>query len=127
VVVIASGAIIGRTATAGDASFVIGATALVTLLVVHVVIARLRFFKTVARALDHPVRVLVTDGVVDRRQLRAVSLTEDDLFEALRQRGVHDLAGSRFVLYESKGGLTVVRVDEVNAPPTTIPPPYRPR
>jgi uncharacterized membrane protein YcaP (DUF421 family) len=38
-------------------------------------------------------------------------LTESDLLAQLRQRGVFDLSDVRFVLYEAKGGLTVVRGD----------------
>ncbi|GHF32378.1 uncharacterized membrane protein YcaP (DUF421 family) [Amycolatopsis bartoniae] len=109
VVAVAVGSIVGRTATASGTSFLVGLVALVTLLAVHVVLARLRFLPRVARALDHPVRVLVRDGEVDREQLRRCLLTEDDLRGALRQRGVTSLAEVRFVLYESQGGITVVR------------------
>ncbi|WP_435060752.1 DUF421 domain-containing protein [Amycolatopsis thermoflava] len=122
VVIIATGAIVGRTATASDASFLVGAAALVTLLAAHIVTARLRFAPRVARLLDHPVRVLVVDGAVDRGQLRAAQLTEGDLYEALRERGVHNLAGIRYVIYESKGGLTVVSDDETTSEAgTTLP------
>ncbi|MDQ0382923.1 DUF421 domain-containing protein [Amycolatopsis thermophila] len=122
VVIIATGAIVGRTATAPDGSFLVGAAALVTLLAVHIVISRLRFVPRVASVLDHPVRVLVVDGAVDHRQLKAAQLTEGDLYEALRERGVHNLGGIRYVLYESKGGLTVVNDDEATSDAgTTLP------
>lgn len=112
VVAVAVGAVIGRTATATSTSFVLGFAALVTLLVVHVVLTRLRLFAVPARLMDHPVRVLVRDGVVDRHELRACGLTEDDLRAALRQKQVHTLAGIRFVLFESQGGFSVVRRDD---------------
>lgn len=118
VVVVAVGSIVGRTATASGTSFAVGAVALVTLLVVHVALARLRFSPPVARSMDHPVRVLVRDGRVDRAELRRCLLTEDDLRGALRQRGVWSLDGVRYVLYESQGGLTVVR-HEAPDPPAT--------
>ncbi|MDQ0381455.1 hypothetical protein [Amycolatopsis thermophila] len=55
-------------------------------------ISRLRFVPRVASVLDHPVRVLVVDGAVDHRQLKAAHPTEGDLSEALRERGGHNLA-----------------------------------
>lgn len=61
-----------------------------------------------SRVLDHPVRALVRDGVIDQRQLRACRLTGDDLHAALRQRGVPSLTCARLVLFESHGCLTVV-------------------
>ncbi|WAL68199.1 DUF421 domain-containing protein [Amycolatopsis cynarae] len=112
VVAVALGAIIGRTATATSTSFVLGFAALVTLLLVHVVLTRLRLFAAPARLMDHPVRVLVRDGVVDRHELRACGLTEDDLHGALRQKQVYTLADVRFVLYESQGGFSVVRRED---------------
>ncbi|NIH80835.1 uncharacterized membrane protein YcaP (DUF421 family) [Amycolatopsis viridis] len=122
VVIIATGAIVGRSATAADTSFLMGAVALVTLLVAHIIISRVRFVPRVARLLDHPARVLVVDGAVDHRQLKTAQLTEGDLYEALRERGVHSLAGIRYVIYESKGGLTVVHDDEpAHASRTTLP------
>ncbi|NKQ57785.1 DUF421 domain-containing protein [Amycolatopsis sp. K13G38] len=108
VTAVAIGAVIGRNATSSDTSFLLGFAALVTLLLTHTVLARLRLFAPVGRVMDHPVRVLVTDGVIDRRQLRRCRLTEDDLRAALRQRGVRSLGDVRFVLFESQGGLTVV-------------------
>jgi uncharacterized membrane protein YcaP (DUF421 family) len=112
VVAVAVGAIVGRTATAAGASFLVGVTALVTLLAVHVLIARLRLSAGIGRLIDHPVRVLVTDGRLDRRQLGLCSLTEEDLRSVLRQRGVTSYGELRFVLYESRGGFTIVRHGE---------------
>ncbi len=43
-----------------------------------------------------------------RQELRRCGLTDNDLFCELRLRGVFDLSNLRYVLYEAKGGLTVV-------------------
>ena len=51
--------------------------------------------------------VLVDHGQLRRRQLRMCGLTDNDLYAQLRQRGVFDLTGLRYVLYEAKGDLTV--------------------
>ncbi|MCO5992959.1 DUF421 domain-containing protein [Actinoallomurus rhizosphaericola] len=105
---VAVGAIVGRTAIASTQSFVTGAVALVTLIVMHRVVSGLRFHPLLRRLTDHRIRVLVAHGAIRRDQLAICGLTEGDLLAQLRQRGVFDLSGVRFVLYEAKGGLTIV-------------------
>ena len=53
-VAVAIGAIISRTVTAPSASFVGGTVALVTLLVVHRLVAFARRHSRIARTIDHP-------------------------------------------------------------------------
>lgn len=108
VAAIAVGAIVGRTAIAGTQSFVTGAVALVTLVVMHRVVSLLRFSPRLRQLMDHRARLLVAHGQLLRRQLRICGLTDDDLFAQLRQQGVMDLSGIRYVIYETKGGLSVV-------------------
>ncbi|MDX3191725.1 DUF421 domain-containing protein [Streptomyces sp. MN03-5084-2B] len=113
VVAVAVGAIIGRTATATGTSFMVGLGALVTLLVLHTVIGRLRFSRLLRRLLDHPVHKLVTDGRIDNAAMRAAQLTRDDLDGALRQQGVDSLSEVESVLYETQGAFTVRRRDRI--------------
>lgn len=108
VAAVAIGAIVGRTAVASTQSYAIGAVALVSLLLLHRLSSLARFQPLFGRLTDHRVRVLVADGRLRRGQLRLCGLTDDDLFAQLRQRGVFDLDGVRYVLYEAKGGLTIV-------------------
>jgi uncharacterized membrane protein YcaP (DUF421 family) len=105
---VAMGAIIGRTATAGRQSYLTGAVAVVTLVAVHRVVSALRFTDVVGKLVDHRVRVLVHDGEIRRGELRKCGLTDNDLYAHLRQQGFFDLAEIRYVLYETKGNLTVV-------------------
>lgn len=105
---VAIGAIVGRTAVAGTQSYATGAVALLTLIAVHRLASLLRFRPVAGRLFDHRVRVLVDHGQLRRRQLRICGLTDNDLYAQLRQRGVFDLARLRYVLYETKGDLTVV-------------------
>jgi len=63
------------------------------------------------------VRVLVADGQLRRDQLRLCGLTDNDLYAQLRQRGIFELAQVRYVLYESKGDLTVVPQESKPVPP----------
>jgi uncharacterized membrane protein YcaP (DUF421 family) len=116
---VAMGAIIGRTALANQ-SYLSGAVALVTLVAVHRVIAWLRFTRSVGKLVDHRVRVLVAHGKLRREELRKCSVTQNDLESHLRQRGFFDLTRIRYVLYETKGDLTVV--PEPPDTPTADPP-----
>jgi uncharacterized membrane protein YcaP (DUF421 family) len=111
VAAVAIGAIVGRTSTAQNASWVTGAVALGTILAAHRIVSLLRFSPLFNKVTDHRVRVLVTDGRLRRTQLRMCGLTDNDVLSELRQRGVFDLAEVRYVIYETKGGLTVVRRD----------------
>ena len=108
VTAVAIGAIVGRTAIAGTQSYLTGAVALLTLIAVHRLASLLRFSRVFRSLFDHRVRILVHSGRLRRHQLRLCGLTEDDVYAQLRERGIFDLAGLRYVLYEAKGGLTVV-------------------
>lgn len=105
---VAIGAIVGRTAIASTQSYAIGAAALVSLLLLHRLTSLARFQPPFAKLTDHPVRILVADGQLRRHQLRLCGLTDEDLLAQLRQHGVFDLHAIRYVLYEAKGGLTIV-------------------
>lgn len=117
VAAVAVGAIVGRTAIAGTQSYAVGAVALLTIVTVHRLASLLRFHPLLGRLADHRIRVLVADGQVRRRQLRICGLTDGDLFAELRLKGVSDVRDLRYVLYESKGGLTVVRREDEPAAP----------
>lgn len=105
---VAIGAIVGRTAIASTQSYAIGAVALASLIVMHRLTSLARFQPLLGRLMDHRIRLLAVDGKLCRRQLRLCGLTDDDVFAALRERGVFDLADVRYLLYEAKGELTVV-------------------
>ncbi|MGN6243505.1 MAG: DUF421 domain-containing protein [Motilibacteraceae bacterium] len=105
---VAVGAILGRTALAPDQSVLVGAVALLTVLAVHAVVTFGRFHPLLGKAVDHRVRVLVDHGRLRHRQLVVTGLTENDVLAKVRQLGHEDLADLRYVLYETKGELTVV-------------------
>lgn len=106
---VAIGAIVGRTAIAAGQSYATGAVALVTIVAVHRLASTLRFTPLLAKLADHRIRVLVRDGKVRRGQLRLCGLTDNDLYAELRLRGVFDVGELKYVLYETKGGLTIVK------------------
>ena len=112
---VAMGAIIGRTAVAGNQSYITGAIAVAALVAVHRVVSALRFTRPVAKLVDHRVRVLVDNGVVRDRELRKCAITHADLYAHLRSQGYLSLDQIKFVLYETKGDLTVVPADAAGA------------
>lgn len=113
---VAMGAIIGRTAIAGTQSYLTGAVALCTLVAIHRIASVLRFNPLLDKLFDHRVRVLIENGELRRSELRRCGLTDNDLFAQLRQRGVFSLERLRYVLYETKGSITIVG-DEVPSSP----------
>ncbi|MGB8961131.1 MAG: YetF domain-containing protein [Pseudonocardiaceae bacterium] len=106
---VAIGAIVGRTAIAGDQSFGVGAAALVTILSAHWIATVGRYNSWIVKLVDHRVRVLVDHGRLRYDQLRLCGLTESELLAQLRRHGVASLSELRYVLYETKGELTIVR------------------
>ncbi len=68
VAAVAVSALVGRTATATDASWLTGAAALVALLATHSAVTRLRFVPPVGRLVDPPLRILIRDGHVKPAQ-----------------------------------------------------------
>jgi uncharacterized membrane protein YcaP (DUF421 family) len=105
---VAMGAIIGRTAIAKTQSYVTGAVAIVALVLIHRLVSALRFTQVVGKLADHRVRVLVDHGQLRTHELRRCAITENDLYAHLRQQGVFTLDDIAYVLYETRGDLTVV-------------------
>jgi uncharacterized membrane protein YcaP (DUF421 family) len=106
---VALGAIIGRTAIAGDQPLSVGVAALVAILAANYVVALCRFHPRLAKLVDHRVKILVGHGELCPKQLRRSGLIADEVLAHLRRSGVDALADVRYVLYEPKGELTTVR------------------
>lgn len=118
----ALGSVVGRTATAHDTSFVEGVAALIGLLGIHRAVVFLRRHRGLARVLGHRPRVLVAHGRVDHRALRRCGLTADELADLLRERGVADPGGVRYLVYEAKGQFTIVADEPTPAAEPTLTP-----
>ena len=105
---VATGAIVGRAATATDTSWLAGAAALSSLLLMHSGLARLRFIPAVRKLIDPPLHVLIRDGSVDRRNLRLCGVTTADLQAALRQHGQCNADNVHLAVFEAKGAISIV-------------------
>lgn len=115
-VAVAIGSIIGRTVTAASTSFATGAVALVTLLVVHRLVALARRNSQVARAVDHPPRALIAGGKIQDGELARAGLTHADVYTLLRKHGVGDLNQVGYLLYEPGGQTTLIPADHEPGP-----------
>jgi len=109
VAAVAVGAIVGRVPNASTTSYLAGAMTLVTVLIAHRIVSKLRQFPSVARMFDHPPRILVSRGQVLDAELRRAGLTKDDLHGLLRQQGVLNLKDVHLVVFEQRGKLSIVR------------------
>ncbi|MEV0970320.1 DUF421 domain-containing protein [Microtetraspora glauca] len=119
VAAVAVGALVGRTATASDASWLTGTAALLAILAGHAAITRLRFLPVIRRLVDPPLRILIRDGHVNQGNLRRCGLTEADLDAVLRQHGHHSTAGIHLAIFEAKGAVSVLPHQPAEPPPTT--------
>lgn len=108
---VAAGAIVGRAATASDTSWLDATAALICLLVTHAVLARLRFIPGIRRFIDPPLKVLIRNGHVDRRNLRRCGLTMGDLDAVLRQHGHESSDRIHLAVFEAKGAISILLMD----------------
>ncbi len=120
VAAVAVGAIVGRVPNASTTSYLAGAVTLVTVLLTHRVIMRLRYAPRVAHLVEHTPIVLVADGKILERELRRCGLTLGDLHGQLRQHGIGDLSEVRYVLAEQRGQLSVIRRTDHDEPLPTL-------
>jgi uncharacterized membrane protein YcaP (DUF421 family) len=105
---VATGAIVGRAATATDTSWLAATAALISLLLTHGALARLRFIPAVRKLIDPPLHVLIRDGCIDRRNLRRCGLTTADLQAVLRQHGQCNADNVHLAVFEAKGAVSIV-------------------
>lgn len=105
---VAAGAIVGRSATATDTSWLTATVALICLIVTHAAVARLRFIPWMRRFIDPPCRVLIRDGQLDRRNLLRSGLTVADLEAVLRQNGYLGPDRVHLAIFEAKGVISVL-------------------
>ncbi len=109
VAAVAVGAIVGRVPNSTTTSYLQGAVTLVTVLAAHALLTRLRYNPRVAALIDHPPRLLVVHGALQERQMRKSGITRGDLFALLRAHGIATLSEVRYVIFEQRGTVSVVR------------------
>jgi uncharacterized membrane protein YcaP (DUF421 family) len=84
------------------------ATGLVTFLAAHRLFAIGRRHSRVVPLIDHRPRVLVAAGGLQGAELAHAGLTDADVSALLRQNGVGNLGQVGYLLYETRGTVTVI-------------------
>lgn len=116
VAAVAVGAIVGRVPNSSTTSYLAGAITLVTVLIMHGIVSRLRQYPSIATIFDHRPRILISHGQIVDSELRRAGLTKDDLYGLLRQQGVLNLDDAYLVIFEQRGQLSVIRRVDVHEP-----------
>lgn len=94
-----------------------GGLAVATILMWNYVLDWLAYRSAVVHWLMHPpALLLVRDGRLQARNLRAELITKEDLLEQLREQGVDDVRQVRTCYLESDGKMSVVRADGEASP-----------
>jgi uncharacterized membrane protein YcaP (DUF421 family) len=68
----------------------------------------LRFIPGIRRFIDPPLKVLIRNGHVDRRNLRRCGLTSADLEAVLRQHGHESSDRIHLAIFEAKGAISIL-------------------
>ena len=115
VITVALGSTLASTALSRDVPYAQGATVIVTLLTLQILIAAVRQrWGAARRLLDFSAETVVADGQLTLPSSPFSSqLSEDELRSLLRQRGHFELDGLRLVLLEPSGGqISIVSADD---------------
>ncbi len=108
VIAIIVGAVLGRGIAEGE-SFFAAVAAGAVIIAAHWLFARIAFERPLwSRVIEGHERVLMHDGVLDRRQMRRALVSEEDLVQALRLRtGEADLSRVEAAWQERNGEISL--------------------
>lgn len=109
IVAIAVGSIVGRTATASDASWLTGTAALLSTIVSHALVTRLRLFPGMHKLFDPPLVVLIHHGRANERNLARCGISHIDLDAILRKNGFESAGEVHLAILESRGTVSFLR------------------
>lgn len=94
----------------GDETLAGGIVSMVTLLLVGGLIQQLTLrFPRLERWIEGNASVVVEQGRIDRKAVRAQKISEDDLIAALRAHGLASLDEASMVVIESNGRVSVLK------------------
>lgn len=65
-------------------------------------------------------RVIITDGVIDQKELKNLRYTIDDVLEAMRDSDIFDITHVRYAIVETTGKINFFRKDEGNTDPPGV-------
>ncbi len=67
----------------------------------------------------HP-KVVISEGVIDRRQLSELRYTADDILTAMREEGIFDVNEVRYAVVETTGKINFLRKQDSPSDPPSI-------
>lgn len=109
ILAIVLGSIVARVIT-GDAPFLPGLAAALTLVLMHWLFSAVSlYWKGFSRFVKGEPVLLVRDGVVDWAAMRKAHMSEGDLWEDLRQKGISDLHEIAEARLERSGEVSVLK------------------
>jgi len=79
----------------------------------------LKFPKLRTLIAGHP-KVVISDGVIDRRQLKELRYTVDDILTAMREEGIFDITEIRYAIVETTGKINFLRKQDSPEDPPSI-------
>lgn len=109
-VTVALGAIVGSTAT-GGVDFIRGFIGLVLLFLIRWAVALLRR-KGITRFVDNSPLLIMDGSRILPEYLKRAKLTEEDLLQSLRKKGITQLNQVQAVVMERDGSISVLRAGE---------------
>jgi uncharacterized membrane protein YcaP (DUF421 family) len=66
----------------------------------------------ISKFVNPPPLVLVSDGQINRRNMRKELITEDELLSQLRQQGIEDLRNVKRAFMEGDGQISILKKDQ---------------
>lgn len=108
-VVVAVGAVIGRTPLLEHPRLITGVLVLGVFYALQWAFGGLRMFRAVDRLITPPPVVLVADGAMLSSGLQRSNVTEHELRQAARAAGVTSLAEVAFMVMEPNGNISVLK------------------
>jgi len=70
--------------------------------------------RIVRRAVNGKYAVIIKDGIIDQKQMKAMRMTADDLFEELRLKDVFNIEQVAYAIVENNGKMSVLLRPEHN-------------
>lgn len=75
----------------------------------------------IRKAVSGTARVIISDGVIDQKEMKNLRYTIDDLTEAMREQGIFDLSQVQYAIVETTGKINFMQKEQpAQDPPEVI-------
>lgn len=99
----------------------LGIVPIVTIVCIDVFAAMLtlRFPKLRSLVAGHP-KVVISDGIIDRKELNELRYTVDDILTAMREEGIFDINEVRYAIVETTGKINFLKKEDSPSDPPSV-------